>query len=351
MLAVPNATRAALYGRKYHVASLEGTVPMLEQLNISISWRYLVSRVILLTGGGIIIALSVVIFLVPADIVPAGATGFATILNELIGTPIGLVVILLNIPVQLLGFRMLNGWHTTLSTVYATVLYSLLIDLLPLLAMIPQDGVSDDLLLNALFGGILAGVGSGLVFRAGGTAGGTATLARILRRLIGTGIGVSSLFTDGLIILGAGVVFGWEAALYAVIALGINRSVSNYVLEGPGSTVTAFIVTKQPIGLRRAIHQQIERRVTHWSTDEPETDVNRHMLMVTLDKTEVSTLATIVSVVDEEAFVSVVQGKSAFGADFRSLGPELPLGLDTVDDGAPVNIENVRQIREDTRAS
>src|SRR5688572_17895078 len=128
----------------------------------------------MLTLGAIIEAASVVVFYAPMNISPAGVSGVAVILNELISSPIGLVILLANIPIQYLGYRVLGRSKFVAATVYAVFVYSVSIEMLtPILA---NEALSEDRLLNALFGGIVGGVGIGFTMRGGGTTGGTSTL-------------------------------------------------------------------------------------------------------------------------------------------------------------------------------
>ncbi|MFN8565263.1 MAG: YitT family protein [Anaerolineae bacterium] len=199
-------------------------------------------QVFLLTVGAIISAVAVIVFEAPFKIAPGGISGIAIILNYVIHTPIGLVILLGNIPIQILGYRMLGGWRVIAATIYAVALYSVLIDVLT-----PYFGiVSDDRFLNAVFGGLIGGVGTGLVLRAGGTMGGTSTLGRILQRRYGIPLSSSTLYTDGAVVLLAGLAFGWEATLYAMVGLFVGGATADYVLEGPSVVRTAVIITDHP---------------------------------------------------------------------------------------------------------
>src|SRR5262249_9614702 len=139
-----------------------------------VNWRETLSRLVLLTIGSLLYSLSVRLFYVPADIAPSGVSGIAVILNHLIGTPIGIMILIGNIPIQLLAYRTLGGWQIVARTVFVLLLYSLTVDLFA--AYLPATGITDDKLLNTLYGGIVGGIAGGLIYRAGGTLGGTSTL-------------------------------------------------------------------------------------------------------------------------------------------------------------------------------
>ncbi len=285
------------------------------ELDSDLHWRALVGRLILLTVGALIAAISVIIFYVPAEVAPAGISGIAVILNALLGTPIGLVILLGNIPIQLLAYRMLGGWRVVARTVYFLAIYSLAIDLLT--PYFPTDGVTGDHLLNAIFGGIIGGIAGGLIYRAGGTLGGTSTIARMLQNKLGTSLNNTYLYTDTGVVLLAGLVFGWEGALYAIVAIFADGAVADYVLEGPSTIRTATIITDNPAEVAEAVINHLRRGVTGWDGRGMYTGRERTVLFVTVMRPEVNELRRLVFAIDPKAFIVVGQGHTAYGEGFR----------------------------------
>ncbi|MCC6805111.1 MAG: YitT family protein [Anaerolineae bacterium] len=275
-------------------------------------------QIVLLTLGAVISAIAVIVFQAPFDIAPGGISGIAIILNSLIGSPIGLVILLGNIPIQLFAYRMLGGWRVVAATVFAVVLYSLLIDFLTPYFSI----VSDDRFLNAVFGGIIGGIGTGLVLRGGGTMGGTSTLGRILLRRYGIPLSSSTLYTDGAVVLLAGLVFGWEATLYAMVALFVGGATADYVLEGPSVVRTAVIITDHPHEVSDRILLDLHRGVTAWEAKGMFTEQPHTVLYVTIGRSEVNRVRRIVRMVDPNAFLVIGQGHAAYGEGFRELRRE-----------------------------
>lgn len=297
-----------------------GTAMRYTQLK-SINWRQFIVDLILLTTGGILAGAALDLFFAPFDIAPSGASGLAVILNNLIGTPIGLMVMIINIPIQYLAYRMLGGWHIIIKTAYLVLVYSLAIDLL--VPYLPATGLTNDRLLSAIFGGILGGIAGGMVYRAGGSFGGTSTLAVILQRRIGTSFNTTYLYTDGFTVALAGLVFGWESALYAIVAIYLDGTASDYVLEGPSTIRTATVVTNQPREVADAIMEHTGHGVTAWQGKGMYTDQTRHVLFVTVRRPEISTLRQSIFAVDADAFIVVGQGHSAYGEGFHPPGPRL----------------------------
>ena len=314
-------------------------------------WQYWMSRWILMTAGSVISALSIDLFFVPSNFAPAGVSGISMILNNLIGVPVGLTIMVLNIPVLLIGFRMLTGWRTVAETIYFVVTYSLLIDLLA--PFLPDNGISDDLILNALFGGIVGGFAGGLVYRAGGTMGGTSVFSRILQQKFGMPLSTSTLYTDTAIIFAAGLTFGWEAALYSTLALFIGSVASDYVLEGASDSSTALIITDDTEGVITVLKDKLERGMTYWEGKGAYRHAPRGVIMVTVSRSEVNMLRKILSIIDPDVFVTILKGQYTYGRGFRSIHPAMPLKLDVQDDSltGKFSTQEIRMIQEaDTRS-
>jgi len=280
-------------------------------------------RYALIAAGIVIGAISLTVFLQPLDIAPAGVAGASTLLNELYDTPIGLVIFLLNIPIQLLGYIMLpNGSRVILRSVIIVLVFSVVVDNLRL--WLPPTGISDERMLNALFGGITGGIGVGLVYRAGATMGGTSTLALILQRRFGFPMSTTFLCTDTLIILSAGLVYSWEGALYAAIALFTAGLATDYVLEGPSVIRTAMIITDKPEDVSQRVFANLQRGVTSWTIRGEYTGADRTMLYITIARSQVRDLKDEVAQVDPNAFIVIGMGHAAYGAGFRRMkGPRM----------------------------
>jgi len=275
--------------------------------------RQFAIRFVLITAGTLIWIVSVAVFLAPFDIAPAGVSGAAVILNKLFGTPIGLFTMLGNIPIQYLAYRRF-GWKTVAWTVYCVVLFSLLTDWVT--PLFPKQGISDDSLLNAIFGGVIGGLGSGLIYKAGGTSGGTSTLARILQDKFGSPLSTTYLYANLVIVAFAGLVFGWEGALYAIVAVATEGAASDYILEGPSVVRNGIINTTSPREVADAIMSQMHRGVTSWQATGMYTGQERTILFVTVARFQINELRQIVALVDPDAFIVIGQAHVAYGQGF-----------------------------------
>lgn len=287
---------------------------------------------LLITAGAVLGAIQVAVFMVPADVVPGGVSSLAVILNRVAGTPVGVMVLIANIPIQVLGYRMLGGWRLVVMTVYVVVVYSVTVDVITLVDVEP---VSHDRLLNALFGGALGGIAGGLVYRGGGTFGGTSTLARIWQNRTGTPMSTTFLYTDSVLIMLAGVVFGWESVLYSVVALVVGGIVTDYVMEGPSVIRTLVIITDHPRDVADMVIRDMNRTVTAWDARGMYTEQARSVLYVTVPRSEATELVQMVLAVDPHAFVVIGQGHTAYGEGFKHVRPRARPGPEKPADQPP----------------
>jgi uncharacterized membrane-anchored protein YitT (DUF2179 family) len=273
--------------------------------------------VFLLTVGALIAAIAVIVFEAPFNIAPGGVSGLAIIINNFTQWPIGLMVLIGNIPIQLIAFRMLGGWRVVATTLYTVIAYSIMIDVLT--PYFPAEGVSRDIFLNSVFGGIVGGIGAGLIFRAGGTLGGTSTLGRILQERYGIPLSSSTLYTDSIVIVLAGLAFGWEKGMYAIVMLFIAGVTADYILEGPSVIRTAVIITDRPREVADAVMAGMGRGVTGWEAKGMYTEQSHTVLYVTIGRGQVNTLRRIIIAADPAAFLVFGHGHTAYGHGFREV--------------------------------
>ncbi|MFO7583205.1 MAG: YitT family protein [Anaerolineales bacterium] len=266
--------------------------------------------------GSLIQAIGLMIFFVPANLASGGVSGIAQLINFNTNWPIGLMVFIGNIPLFALGWRFLGGRSFMLRTAFSIVVFSFFADALLWLPFFPTGGLTDDLVLNSLYGAVVSGVGYALVYRGRGTSGGTDILARILNHYRNIPMTQSYLLTDAAVILGAGLVFGWKEALYALIALYVSGLVVDTVMEGGGTVRTAMIVTAEPQAVTDRIMTDLGRGVTVLPGTGAYTGVSRPILYCVVTRSEVQMLKDIVQERDPQAFMVVGAAHEALGEGF-----------------------------------
>ncbi len=274
-------------------------------------------------------ALSLRLFFVPANLASGGVSGISQLINHFTGWPIGLMILIGNIPLFILGWRFLGGLRFAIRTATAIFTYSLVTDLILRTPIFAPNGagtalindLQGDIFLNSLYGAIVSGVGYGLIYRARGSSGGSDILARILNNWRGIPMTQSYLIVDTAVILGAGFVFGWKKALYAMIALYVSGLVSETILEGGGTVRTAMIITSQPDEVSQRVLDELLRGVTVLEGTGAFTGADRPVLYVVISRAEVATLKAIVHEVDPLAFMVIGYAHEALGEGFRPLKP------------------------------
>ena len=273
---------------------------------------------ILLLAGALVQAVGLRLFMVPAQLASGGISGISQLINHFTGWPIGLMVFIGNIPLLLLGWRLLGGRRFALRTLVAVLAYSIFTEAVLWLPFFPKDGITNDLVLNSLYGAVVSGFGYGLVYRAQGTSGGSDILARILNRWRGIPMTQSYLMTDTLVILAAGFVFGWQKALYAIIVLYVSGLVVDSTLEGAGTVRTALIITDKCSEVADRILAEMERGVTILNGTGAYTGEARPVLYCVVTRSEVQQLKTIIHEADPKAFMVVGAAHEALGEGFQS---------------------------------
>jgi uncharacterized membrane-anchored protein YitT (DUF2179 family) len=278
-------------------------------------WDY-----VLILLGAFVQALALRLFLIPADLVSGGISGLAQLINHYSGFPIGMMVLIGNIPLFILGWQYLGGQRFALRTFLSIVSFSIFTDLLTF--FLPSEGVTDDLLLNTLYGGLLLGIGLGIVYRGRGTSGGTDILGRILNHHSGITISQAYLITDSLVVLGAGFIFGWTNALYGLVLIYVSGLAAEVALQGTNIIRTAIIITTETETIKKAIMQDLERGVTILSGTGGYTGEPRSVIYCAVSRMEINRLKILVHDIDPRAFMVIGQAQEALGEGFMPLKAE-----------------------------
>ncbi len=272
----------------------------------------------LISLGAFLQALALRLFLVPASLASGGISGISQIVNHFTGFPIGLMTFLGNIPLFVIGWRYLGGRRFALRTAFAVTGFSFLTDFL--VRYLPAAGITHDMTLNALYGGVISGIGFGFVYQGRATSGGSDILARILNRWRGISISQSYLITDALVMFLAGLAFNWERALYALVMLYISGIAAEVITQGVNVARTAMIITNKPDEVKEQILYDLVRGVTLLNARGGYTGEERTVLYCVISRTEVGRLKDLVHSVDPQAFMVIGDAYEALGEGFKTLG-------------------------------
>jgi uncharacterized membrane-anchored protein YitT (DUF2179 family) len=261
--------------------------------------------------GAFLVAISMNLFLIPANIYSSGFAGIAQLLSKVITeyTPLtismGYLLLILNIPVAILGWMKVGKSFTLYS--FMSVLFSTLF-----LEIIPIKHIAHNLLLNAVFGGVILAIGVGFTLKWGASTGGLDIIAMVLSRQKDKPIGNYMFVLNGIIILTAGYLYGWEKALYTLVTLYATTRVID-AIHTRHEKLTALIITKKGEELTKAIQSKLVRGITVIPAKGSYTNESKDMLMIVITRYELFDLERIIKEVDPKAFTNLIETTNVVG--------------------------------------
>jgi len=267
--------------------------------------------------GCAIMAVSFPLFFIDSHIAPGGFSGIATILHAFFGLNVGLVNFCFSFPLFLLTMRYFR-FKTLCRNLFGTVMFSFFIDWFSFL----EPAVSD-LLLSALFGGILLGVGLGIAYRFNASTGGTDLLALLVSRKfnIGSSVGSMLLAIDFAVVAAAGIAFrSIELSLYALISIYVCMKAIDFIEDGLNAARAFFIFTDFPDAVKEAVFARLERGVTMLHAKGGYTGKEKEVLFVVVSRQQVSAMKGIVRSIDPKAFVVLTDAYEVLGEGFQETG-------------------------------
>lgn len=250
-------------------------------------------------------------FLVPNNIAAGGFTGIAQLINSGTGWPIGTISLILNVPLFLVSMKSL-GIRFGVRSLISTILFSLMLDILKI--SIPVQ----DVWLATVYGGLFCGIGFGLILRGSATTGGTDMLASLIHRLFPmVRVSWGIFIIDGLVILASAFVFDMMCALYAMLCILICNVVIDFVLEGPNSAHSFFIISDKNDEIARRIMDELDRGVTGLDGMGMYSQTPKRVLLCAVSRLETMRLRRIVFSVDPRAFMISNKAHDTYGEGFK----------------------------------
>lgn len=261
--------------------------------------------------GAVLTASGLNLFLIPANVYSSGFTGIAQLLSSVLTqyTPFsfstGILLFLLNVPVTILGWMKVGKSFTIYSfvSVAATTLF---------LEIIPVYSLSEDILLNAVFGGVISAVGVGFTLKWGASTGGVDIIAMVLSRMKDKPVGTYIFALNAVIIIMAGLLYGWEKALYTLVTLYVTTRIID-TIHTRHEKVTAMIITNKADELTKAIHERLVRGITSIPAKGSYSKEQKEMLIIVITRYELFDLERIIRTVDPKAFTNIVETAGIFG--------------------------------------
>ena len=270
-----------------------------------------------ITVGSLLTALGINLFLAPNKIAAGGVSGIAIILHYLTKVPIGATMLTINVILFIMAFLIL-GRSFGLKSIYATVILSVFVD--GLAQIIPNSWAVQDLLLAVLFGDFLTGIGIAMVLSRDASTGGTDIIAMILTKFTGIDVGKTLLFVDFLVTLFAAISFGKIIGMYSLLAVIVNTTTIDYVLEGISTSFKVIVITMKGKKIAERTIKELNRGVTILEATGAYTGEKRDMLWIILKRPrEMIKLRNIVKEEDPTAFMTVSHVREVLGKGFRRI--------------------------------
>ncbi len=248
--------------------------------------------------------------MIPNRIAAGGVSGFATVLLYLLQIPVSITLVVVNIPLFIAGLIFLGrkfGTRTLVGTLLLALFVAITDNMTPL---------TSDPLLASIYGGLLAGLGLGVVFRAKATTGGTDLAAHLLHKFLGFTVGQGLLGIDFIVIALAGFVFNAELAMYALIAVFATGKVIDLVQQGLRVSKMAYIITSKPKEISEVILYKLNRGATTLDGKGAYTGEQKDIILCVVSQMEITKLKEMVNEVDNKAFVIVTDITEALGEGF-----------------------------------
>lgn len=269
-------------------------------------YRARAKQIILVLLGGAITAAGLQFFLLPNHLIDGGVTGVSIIISRLTGLPIGVFLALLNIPFVILGYKKFGKSFAALSMIG-------IITLAVLTSFHAPHGLTDIPILGAIFGGIVVGIGVGIVVRYGGIIDGTDTIALIIDKVTVFSIGEAIMCINGLIITASGFIFGWDAALYSLVAYFVAHKAIDVTVEGLDESRSAWIVSMKIREIGKAINDLIEEPVTYIKESNPKDREPHGILLAVTTRFEEEKVKNAVREIDPGAYIVVSSAHEVLG--------------------------------------
>jgi uncharacterized membrane-anchored protein YitT (DUF2179 family) len=277
----------------------------------------LVRNLILILTGCTVMGIGYSLFLIPFHLVPGGLAGVSIIINYFLHSPVGLIIIVLNIPVFLLSYRFL-GKKYVLTTMVGLILSSLLIDFFNKVIKLPRG--TENQLLAAIYGGLLLGLGLGLVFRGDASTGGSDIIGMILNKYSGISVGMGIMATDFIIISASGVVFkNLEAPLYGYIVLFISSRVIDLVLEGWSFSKLVIITSNRTQEIAAFIIDKLDRSGSALKSRSLYLNREGEIIITVIHRKQLAELKAFIKKIDPQAFVIINDTYEVLGKGFKPI--------------------------------
>lgn len=279
------------------------------------------TNILMLTVAGMINAFGITVFLMPVNLYDSGISGTSMLLDQL--TPnyltLSIFLILLNIPLFLFGLKK-QGWKFTIYAIYAVSIYSicawLITDVLPVDVSMASPLAGTDLLLCALFGGVISGMGSGIAIRYGGAMDGIEVMAVIFAKGFGLTVGTFVMIYNVLLYIICGVVLkSWILPLYSIVTYAAALKTIDFIVDGIDRAKCAIIVTEQPQEICSRLCEIFGSGVTYLDAKGGYSNKKKSMIYFVVNRYQVVRMKELVHEIDPLAYITISEVADVFSSN------------------------------------
>lgn len=264
---------------------------------------------LMLTLAGVINAIGVTVFISPVNLYDSGISGTSILLSQLTGLSLSVFLVLLNVPLFIYGTKK-QGKVFTIYAIYTVSIYSvvawLITDVLPIDVSVASPLAGTDLLLCALFGGVISGVGSGLAIRYGGAMDGIEVMAVIFAKKMGVSVGTFVMLYNMLLYIVCGLCLeSWILPLYSIVTYFAGLKTIDYIVDGFDRAKSAIIITEHPTEICDALSYHFESGITKLKAKGGYSNKDKAMIYFIVNRFQVTKMKDIVHKIDPHAYITI----------------------------------------------
>lgn len=280
---------------------------------------------LLLTLSGTINAIGIVFFLAPVNLFDSGFSGTAMFFNEITGIPLAVFLLVLNIPFFIFGYKR-QGTVFTIYSIYAVLIYSLasfvITNILPIDVSSSSPFAGTDLLLCAIFGGLISGVGSGLTIRFGGAIDGVEVMSVIFAKRMGITVGTFVMIYNVFLYIIIGIVCNsWVLPMYSILTYAAALKSVDFIVDGFDKAKAAMIITNKPNEICARLSESFGRGITLIKANGYYFNTEKTLVYFVINRFQIGKLKDIVSSIDPYAYVTINDISDVLRSSVRAKGP------------------------------
>lgn len=280
---------------------------------------------LLLTLSGTINAIGIVFFLAPVNLFDSGFSGTAMFFNEITGIPLAVFLLILNIPFFIFGYKR-QGTVFTIYSIYAVLIYSLasfvITNILPIDVSSSSPFAGTDLLLCAIFGGLISGVGSGLTIRFGGAIDGVEVMSVIFAKRMGITVGTFVMIYNVFLYIIIGIVCNsWVLPMYSILTYAAALKSVDFIVDGFDKAKAAMIITSKPNEICARLSESFGRGITLIKANGYYFNTEKTLVYFVINRFQIGKLKDIVSSIDPYAYVTINDISDVLRSSVRAKGP------------------------------